>query len=132
MLEEKNSICLEEAKKKEVLMAIKKSSKKVCDYVKSYSNAMVLWVFISLNKQGIITFSNAAHFLKLFEKISIERILLETDSPFLAPVPLRGKKNFPENVAIIGNFLANHLKMDSEELKKITNENAEDFFKGLI
>ena len=63
---------------------------------------------------GIITFSNAAHFLKLFEKISIERILLETDSPFLAPVPLRGKKNFPENVAIIGNFLANHLKMDSD------------------
>ena len=55
---------------------------------------------------GIITFSNATHFLKLIEKISIERILLETDSPFLAPVPLRGKKNFPENVAIIGDFFS--------------------------
>ncbi len=81
---------------------------------------------------GIITFSNATHFLKLFEKIPIERVLLETDSPFLAPVPLRGKKNFPENVAIIGDFLAKHLKIDSEGLKKITNKNAENFFKGLI
>ena len=81
---------------------------------------------------GIITFSNAAHFLQLFKKIPIERILLETDAPFLAPVPLRGKNNFPENVAIIGNFLANYLKMDSKKLKEITNKNAENFFKGLI
>ena len=81
---------------------------------------------------GIITFSNAAHFLQLFKKIPIDRVLLETDAPFLAPVPLRGKNNFPENVAIIGNFLANHLKMDSKKLKKITNKNAETFFKGLL
>ena len=85
-------------------------------------------VIFSFN--SIITFSNATHFLKLI--ISIESILLETDSPFLAPVPLRGKKNFPENVAIIGDFLAKHLKMDSTKFKKITNENAEKFFKGLI
>ena len=81
---------------------------------------------------GIITFANATHFLQLFKKIPIDRILLETDAPFLAPVPLRGKNNFPENVAIIGNFLANYLKMDSQKLQKITNKNAEKFFKGLI
>ena len=69
--------------------------------------------------------------MQLFKKIPIDRVLLETDAPFLAPVPLRGKNNFPENVAI-GNFLANHLKMDSKKLKKITNKNAETFFKGLL
>ena len=80
---------------------------------------------------GIITFGETEHFIKLIKKISLDRILLETDAPFLSPIPLRGKKNLPQNVAIIGEFLAKHLDLTIETLSNKTNKNAEKFFKGL-
>ncbi len=58
----------------------------------------------------------------------IERILLETDAPFLAPVPLRGQTNQPVNVHYVAKWLAEKLGLDFEEVAKITTENSETLF----
>ena len=58
----------------------------------------------------------------------IERILLETDAPFLAPVPLRGQTNQPANVYCVAKWLAEKLGLDFEEVAKITTENSETLF----
>lgn len=59
----------------------------------------------------------------------LDRILLETDSPFLAPVPHRGEVDEPAFVKNIANFLAIHYQSTFEEVAKITTENAERLFK---
>ena len=58
----------------------------------------------------------------------IERILLETDAPFLSPVPLRGQTNQPANVYYVAKWLAEKLGLDFEEVAKITTENSEILF----
>ena len=58
----------------------------------------------------------------------IERILLETDAPFLAPVPLRGQTNQPANVYYVAKWLSEKLGLDFEEVAKITTENSETLF----
>ena len=58
----------------------------------------------------------------------IERILLETDAPFLAPVPLRGQTNQPVNVHYVAKWLSEKLGLDFEEVTKITTENSETLF----
>ena len=58
----------------------------------------------------------------------IERILLETDAPFLAPVPLRGQTNQPVNVHYVAKWLSEKLGLDFEEVAKNTTENSETIF----
>ena len=58
----------------------------------------------------------------------IERILLETDAPFLSPVPLRGQTNQPVNVHYVAKWLSEKLGLDFEEVAKITTENSETIF----
>ena len=58
----------------------------------------------------------------------IERILLETDAPFLAPVSLRGQTNQPVNVHYVAKWLSEKLGLDFEEVAKITTENSETLF----
>ena len=58
----------------------------------------------------------------------IERILLETDAPFLAPVPQRGQTNQPTNVYYVAKWLSEKLGLDFEEVAKITTENSETLF----
>lgn len=58
----------------------------------------------------------------------IERILLETDAPFLAPVPLRGQTNHPANVYYVAKWLSEKLGLNFEEVAKITTENSETLF----
>ena len=58
----------------------------------------------------------------------IERTLLETDAPFLAPVPLRGQTNQPVNVHYVAKWLAEKLGLDFEEIARITTENSETLF----
>ena len=58
----------------------------------------------------------------------IERILLETDAPFLAPVPLRGQTNQPANVYYVAKWLSEKLGLDFEEIARITTENSETLF----
>jgi len=78
---------------------------------------------------GIVTFGNAKNIADAAKNIKTDRILLETDSPFLAPEPIRGSQNEPKSVRIIGQFLAEHLKLPIGKIEKLTTNNANNCFR---
>ncbi|MDC0954260.1 TatD family hydrolase [Pelagibacteraceae bacterium] len=72
---------------------------------------------------GIITFKNTIEIQEVAKYTPIDRILVETDSPFLSPHPLRGKKNFPENVVLVAEKLAKLKNTTISEIGKKTSDN---------
>ncbi|HKH58744.1 MAG TPA: TatD family hydrolase, partial [Rubrobacter sp.] len=60
--------------------------------------------------------------------IDEERLLVETDAPYLSPQPVRGRKNAPENVVHTAGFVAERLGMEDEELATLTTRNARNLF----
>ena len=77
---------------------------------------------------GIITFKKSHDLQNTFKEIPIEKLLVETDSPFLAPDPLRGKKNEPSFIIHTLKKLATIKNIDTENLDKITTENFNKLF----
>ena len=77
---------------------------------------------------GIITFKNSIELQKTFQSISIEHLLIETDSPYLSPVPLRGKKNEPSFIKHTLKKLSDLRDLKFEELEKITTANFNKLF----
>lgn len=76
---------------------------------------------------GVLTFKNAG-IAKEIADIPVEMIVLETDSPYLAPVPLRGTRNESANIPIIAKYLSELKGLDIEEIARITTHNAETLF----
>ena len=83
--------------------------------------------YIGIN--GIVTFKNAEDLRAVVKWLPIDKILLETDSPFLAPVPFRGKPNSPIHIPTIAMFIAELKNVSIHDLAKQTNENAQRLFK---
>ena len=77
---------------------------------------------------GIITFKNSLELQNTFKNIPENRLLIETDSPFLAPDPMRGKKNEPSFIKYTANKLAQLKKINFEEINKITTNNFNSLF----
>ena len=77
---------------------------------------------------GIITFKNSLDLQDTFKSIPIDNILIETDSPFLAPVPKRGKKNEPSFIDFTATKLAEIKDISKEDLVKKTTENFNKLF----
>ena len=77
---------------------------------------------------GIITFKNANSLRDCIAYIPLDRIMLETDSPYMAPEPFRGQKSEPAHVKIIAEHLAKIHNVSIEEVIKKTTKNAKDFF----
>ena len=77
---------------------------------------------------GIITFKNATDLQKTFSLIPDDKILIETDSPFLAPVPNRGKKNEPSFIQFTANKLAEIKNINVSKLIEITTNNFNKLF----
>lgn len=88
--------------------------------------ALDLGFYISFS--GIVTFKNAPDVQEVAKKAPIDRILLETDSPFLSPEPNRGKKNEPKNVKIIAQFVAGVRNQPFDAICTQTSQNAERLF----
>ena len=78
---------------------------------------------------GVVTFKNAVKIKDVAKEVPLDRLVLETDSPYLTPVPFRGKTNFPAYVKYVAEEIANLRNMPLEDLINITTENAERFFK---
>lgn len=76
---------------------------------------------------GIVTFKNGG-MNKVLPHLDLTRIILETDSPYLSPVPERGKRNEPCKIKIIAEKIAEHLSMTLAEIASITTKNAHDLF----
>jgi len=82
--------------------------------------------YISIS--GIVTFKSAKDLQAAVKKIPLEKMLIETDSPFLAPVPMRGKSCEPSYVMHTAEFLAEHMGVSYEKLAKVTTDNFFDLF----
>ena len=77
---------------------------------------------------GIITFKNSTDLQSTFKFLPLDKILIETDSPFLAPEPKRGKKNEPSFLDFTASKLAIIKNLDKSELVKITTNNFDNLF----
>jgi TatD DNase family protein len=77
---------------------------------------------------GTVTFKNAKKQIEVVRKIPIEKILIETDCPFLAPVPYRGKRNEPLYVKYVAEDIAKIKNMPVEEVARITVLNTKELF----
>ena len=103
--------------------------------VHSFSDSLAVAQVINTNYRqlyfglnGIMTFSKNPDQLAAAKAIADDRLILETDSPYLTPVPFRGKINTPENLRIILDFIANLRGQSSGHLARLTTRNANNLF----
>ena len=82
--------------------------------------------FIALG--GVVTFKNAIKMKEVAQQVPLEKLVLETDSPYLTPVPFRGKENRPGYVKYVAQEIAKLRSMPVEDIIDITTTNAEEFF----
>lgn len=78
---------------------------------------------------GVVTFKNAKNVKEVVEALAMDKILLETDCPYLCPEPYRGQRNEPKNVVYVADEIARIKNMTIEEVAKATTENAKRIFK---
>ncbi len=76
---------------------------------------------------GVVTFKNSG-VKDAIKKVSLDKIMLETDAPYLAPTPYRGKRNEPSYIKNIAEFLATELDIPFKELAERTSKNCDTFF----
>ncbi len=97
------------------------SSRKLAEF------ALSIGFYISAS--GIITFNKSGELREIFADMPLDRLLVETDSPFLAPVPLRGHRNEPANVYYVAEKLAQVKDVSFDEIARITSENFYQLFR---
>lgn len=107
---------------------------KVTGVLHSYTDSLInlqtalkLNLYIGVN--GIATFNKDPNTLAMFKAIPLNRLILETDSPYLTPIPFRGRINEPKNIKVIAEFMAELHNIDYGSIAKTTTENARNFFK---
>ncbi len=86
----------------------------------------------NISFSGVVTFKNAQDLRDTCKFVPLDRMHVETDAPFLAPVPQRGKKNTPAFVVHTAELVAQLKGISVEELARITNENAKKLFPKII
>lgn len=91
-----------------------------------FEQAMQRDLYIGVN--GIVTFTKVDEQLQIAKEIPLQKLLLETDAPFLTPRPLRGTVNEPAHVKVIAEFLADLRGEDVADLAAHTSQNAQNLF----
>lgn len=81
-----------------------------------------------LSFTGVVTYKNARKSLEVIQWLPMDRIMVETDSPYLTPEPFRGKRNDSGHVHLVAETIARVKGMDPEEVARITMENGKRFF----
>jgi TatD DNase family protein len=94
----------------------------------SYETAQIyIKMGFLLGINGVVTFKNC-NLIDVISRVGIEHFMLETDSPYLTPVPYRGQRNDSSHINDIVNFLSDRLDISREEISKITNDNVKRCF----
>ena len=94
----------------------------------SYETAQIyIKMGLLLGINGVITFKNC-NLKDIYDKIDLSNIVLETDSPYLTPVPFRGEQNNPAHVLDVAKYVAKLKGISLEELSKVTNDNIKRCF----
>ncbi len=111
---------------------VKEDAKKVGGVLHCYNASEIL---LPLSEHGfyfgiggVVTFKNAKKLVEVLPKIPLEKILLETDGPYLTPHPHRGKRNEPLFTTLILTKISEILKIKEDKLKMIINENTNSLF----
>ncbi len=82
-----------------------------------------------LSFTGIITFKNAEPLREVVRKVPLERMFVETDSPYLTPVPHRGKRNEPAYVRFVADMVAKVKTVSLEDVARTTTSNVHELFR---
>lgn len=82
-----------------------------------------------LSFTGVVTYKNARRALEVIDWLPMDRIMIETDSPYLTPVPFRGKRNDSGYVHLVAETIARVKGMDADEVARIALENGKRFFR---
>ncbi|MBU1643478.1 TatD family hydrolase [bacterium] len=77
---------------------------------------------------GVLTFTNARKLVNVLPKIPLERLIIETDGPYLTPHPHRGKRNEPLYTTLVRDKMAVILECDGQKIEQLTTENAQKLF----
>jgi TatD DNase family protein len=85
-----------------------------------------LGLYLSIS--GVVTFKNARDLREVVEKVPVERMVIETDSPYLTPAPHRGKRNEPAFVSLVAKKIAEIKKLSVQDVERITTQNARRLF----
>ncbi len=96
------------------------------DSADNLEKALERGLFIGVN--GIATFLKDPQQLEVYRKIPLEKLVLETDAPFLTPTPYRGKINEPKHIGTIAEFMAGLHGVDREIMAAATTRNARTLF----
>ena len=94
-----------------------------------YLAQKVLNLGFILSIPGVVTFKKAAVMQEVAQKVPLDKLIIETDAPFLAPEPLRGKKNMPEYVLYTAQKIADLRGLSLLDIVRATTENARKIFK---
>ncbi len=84
-------------------------------------------MYVSIS--GVVTFKNAFNVRQMVKDIPLDRLLIETDCPYMTPVPFRGKRNEPQYVRYVAEKIAEIKEMSYESICEITTRNAYEFFR---
>ncbi|MCZ6174484.1 TatD family hydrolase [Campylobacter ureolyticus] len=113
---------------------LKEHSKKLFGAVLHCYNASKL--LLSLKDEGfyfgiggVLTFKNAKNLVEILDQIPLSNIVIETDAPYLAPTPNRGKRNEPAFTTFVAQKMAEILNLEVSKIEEITTKNAEKLFK---
>ena len=78
---------------------------------------------------GVLTFKNAKKLIEVLPKIPKDKLLIETDAPYLTPHPHRGERNEPYYTVFVSKKMSELLEISDEEIQKLTTKNAQKLFK---
>ena len=92
--------------------------------------AISMGFYISFS--GIVTFKNATQLKEVAQAIPLDKMLVETDSPYLAPMPFRGKTNQPAYVKYVAQEIANLRGISLDEVMQATTQNFFNLFKHAV
>lgn len=88
----------------------------------------VLKLGMSISLGGTVTFKNARHSVECAKEVPLDKLLLETDAPYMSPVPLRGKRNDSRNIVYVAEKIAQLRGMSVQQILDITTENAKNLY----
>lgn len=129
--------------KKPLIVHARDANQDIYDILKEYGKDLVGGVFHCFNASelllnfekfyygigGVLTFKNAKNLVEILPKIPISKLLVETDAPYLAPTPNRGKRNEPSYTTLVVDKMSEILGFSVSELEDITTKNAKELFK---
>ena len=118
----------------DILDVIKKEAKGVRGILHCFSGSLemakeIIKLGFYISIAGPVTFKNAAKLPEIVANVPLERLLIETDSPYLTPHPHRGKRNEPTYVRLVAEQVASLRGMELSALAEATYNNAKDIFK---